>query len=212
MKTVRFHILLLLLATGLCIACQQQPESLPFYNTPDFEPVWKPSPSVELHNIPAFSLTNQNGKTVTDKSLDGNITIVNFIFTTCGGICPDMTKNLRTVLDTFAHDADIRFQSYSVKPWEDSVSRLREFAAIYGIEETKWDLLTGDKAAIYTLARQGYFAEEDAGFNKDSTEFLHTENVVLIDRNRHIRGLYKGTLRLDMQHLISDIELIRKEQ
>ncbi len=212
MTSIRVHLAFLLLIGCLCNACHKKTESLPYYNTPDFEPVWKPSKSVELHSIPAFSFINQKGKQVTDKSLEGNITIVNFIFTTCGGICPDMTKNLRTVLDTFANDADIRFQSYSVKPWEDSVPRLQEFAAIYGIKDAKWDLLTGDKSAIYTLARTGYFAEEDAGYNKDSTEFLHTENVVLIDKNKHIRGLYKGTLRLDMLHLITEIKILKREQ
>jgi len=186
MKVKQTHLLLFLLIGCFYSACQRTAAYLPYYSTPDFEPVWKPSKSAEIHSVPAFSLTNQNGKTVTDKSLEGKITIVNFIFTTCGGICPDMTKNLRTVLDTFTNDNEIRFQSYSVKPWEDSVPRLKEFAAIYGITDTRWDLLTGDKAAIYTIARQGYFAEEDAGYNKDSTEFLHTENVVLIDKNNNL--------------------------
>lgn len=194
------------------ISCNKKQETLPYYNTPDFEPVWNPAKDTKLHTISAFSFINQNGEIITDKNLEEKITIVNFIFTTCGGICPDMTKNLRTVQDTFAKDNIVCFLSHSVKPWEDSVPRLKEFAGIYGINEKKWNLVTGNKADIYTLARKAYFAEEDAGFNKDSTEFLHTENVLLIDKNKHIRGLYKGTLPLDMQHLITDISILEKEE
>ena len=205
------NISIFIFIISLMLACNKKQETLPYYNTPDFEPVWNPCKEMKLHSIPAFSFTNQSNQKITDKNLERKITIVNFIFTTCGGICPDMTRNLRVVLDTFASDNLIQFQSYSVKPWEDSVTRLKEFADIYSLNEKKWNLLTGDKATIYELARKAFFAEEDAGYNKDSTEFLHTENVLLIDKNKHIRGLYKGTLPLDMQHLITDINILKKE-
>lgn len=211
MKNIAQKSLIIILIACSILACQQKNETLPFYATPDFEPTWNPKHPENLHTISSFSCINQNGKIITDKNLVGKITIVNFIFTSCGGICPDMTRNLRTIQDTFLQNPAIHFLSYSVKPWEDSVTRLKEFANIFGINEKKWDLLTGDKTQIYTLARKSYYAEEDAGLNKDSSAFLHTENVLLIDKNKHIRGLYKGTLPLDMQHLISDIHCLINE-
>jgi protein SCO1/2 len=193
-------------------ACQENGTTLPYYNTPDFEPVWNPESGTTLHSVPAFSFLNQNKKTISNADLEGKITLVNFIFTSCGGICPDMTHNLRAVQQKFSSDKKVQFISYSVKPWEDTPDKLEEFAINSGIENGNWNLLTGDKATIYALARQGYFAEEDAGYNKDSTEFLHTENVLLIDGNKHIRGIYKGTLPLDMDHIASDIAILEKER
>lgn len=204
-----------ILLASLClisIACKRNEERLPYYNTPSFEAEWDLNKVSDLHYIPAFRFRDQHNAWISDEDLKGKITLVNFIFTRCGGICPDMTRNLRTVQDTFAGSSDVQFFSYSVKPWEDSIPRLKEFAAYSGIRENNWHLLTGAKAEIYALARKGYFAEEDAGYNKDSTAFLHTENVVLIDGKKRIRGLYKGTLPLDMQHIIADIRILRKEE
>lgn len=194
------------LCTGMALlpGCKQ-PMPLPYYDTPDFTPVWKANgPVSALHSIPAFSLTDQHNATVDNNSLNGKIYIANFFFTTCGSICPVMTKNLLKVQRAFPGDTMIAFVCHTVTPWLDSTARLERYSEKYGMDN-RWHLVTGNKATIYQLARQAYFAEEDPGFYKDSTEFLHTEHVLLIDSGRHIRGVYNGTLELEIDRLISDI-------
>jgi protein SCO1/2 len=188
---------------------------LPYYDRADFTPQWienQEDVSKKIkHRIADFSFENQSGKKITEKNLVRKIHIANFFFTTCGSICPRMTENLKKVQNNFKNDADILLLSYSVMPWIDSIPRLRGYAERESITTDQWHLLTGDKYKIYQLARQSYFAEEEFGFTKDSTDFLHTERVLLIDKNRRIRGVYNGTVALDMNRLIADIELLKQE-
>jgi len=102
--------------------------------------------------------------------------------------------------------------SYSVTPWIDSTQKLKKYAEFYNIIPGKWHLLTGDKSKIYELARKSYFAEEEIGFTKDSTEFLHTEHFVLVDASGRIRGIYNGTLSLETERLIGDIRKLQSEK
>ena len=122
-----------------------------------------------------------------------------------------MTRHLKLVQDEFRNDTTVVLLSYSVTPWIDTVDKLKIFADKNGINSTNWHLLTGNKGEIYTLARQSYFAEEDLGFTRDSTEFLHTEHVLLVDKNKRIRGIYNGTLQLEAEQLIEDIKTLTKE-
>ncbi|RZK76163.1 MAG: SCO family protein, partial [Pedobacter sp.] len=126
-------------------------------------------------------------------------------FTGCGSICPGMTQNLKSVSDTLAGRTDVVFLSYSVTPWIDNPCALKKYKNRFDITDRNWHFLTGTKSDIYTLARTSYFAEEDLGFTKDSTEFLHTEHFILVDKHKRIRGIYNGTLRLEMQQLTADI-------
>ena len=192
-----------------------QKDQMPYFNTPDFTPQFfnKPSeatPKVD-HHIADFSLTNQNGEVITQKDLEGKIHVADFFFTRCGGICPRMTNNMKLVANAYGNDSDVVMMSYSVTPWEDSVSILKQYAEYQGINWNNWHLLTGSKSEIYTLARQSYFAEQELGFTKDSTEFLHTEHFILVDKTGRIRGIYNGTIQLDVEQLVSDIELLRQE-
>jgi protein SCO1 len=192
-------------------ACSAKKENvkLPFYNTPDFTPLFITSENEAAkkitHAIGPFSFSNQYGKQITQKKIEGKIHVANFIFTTCGSICPVMTKNMKLLQQAFANNKEVEILSYSVTPWIDSVTRLKKYADNNGITKGNWHLLTGSKTEIYRLARQSYFAEEDIGFNKDSTEFLHTEHVLLVDRRKRIRGIYNGTLQLEIKQLIKDI-------
>ena len=190
----------------LFTACKQAIR-LPYYNTADFTPVWQAGGG---HRIPAFSLTGQHGERVSDTTLRGKIYIANFFFTNCGSICPVMMKNLLKVQRAFPADGRIAFLSHTVAPWVDSPPRLKSYSEKYGFD-ARWHLVTGDKASIYRLARQGYFAEEEPGYYKDSTEFLHTEHVLLIDTGGRIRGVYNGTLPLEIDRLITDIRVLRAE-
>lgn len=133
------------------------------------------------------------------------------MFTSCGSICPKMTANLQTVSTAFAADSNVLLLSYSVTPWIDTKEKLKAYKESRNITNPAWHFLTGDKGAIYTLARQSYFAEEDMGFTKDSTEFLHTEHLVLVDGTGRIRGVYNGTLPLETEQLVKDIRQLKEE-
>jgi protein SCO1 len=189
--------------------------NLPFYEMADFTPLWienKADISKKIkHQIADFSFVNQSGKIIARKDIEGKIHIANFFFTTCGSLCPRMTENLKKVQSKFRTESNILLLSYSVTPWIDSIPRLRRYAERESIITDKWHLLTGDKAKIYQLARQSYFAEEEFGFTKDSTDFLHTERVLLIDKNRRIRGVYNGTVALEINKLIEDVEILKQE-
>lgn len=119
-----------------------------------------------------------------------------------------MTGLLKAVQDTFRTEPRVALLSFSVTPWLDSVPRLRRYAAAKGILSGKWHLLTGTKSQIYTLARQSYFVEETIGFARDSTEFLHTEHLILVDESRRIRGVYNGTQPLDVDKLVADLRTL----
>jgi len=205
-----------LLLTFFClVACQQQADRLPYYNSPDFTPIFASNDKEVVeqvsHHITDFSFTNQRNEKVTEKAIEDKIHVANFIFTTCGVVCPIMTSNMQLVSKAFEKDTNVAILSYSVTPWIDDVARLQEYAEIEQINNPNWHLLTGSKSSIYQLARQSYFAEEDLGYTKDSTEFLHTEHVLLIDKYKRIRGIYNGTLELEMKQLIADIRRLKVE-
>ncbi|MEM8969995.1 MAG: SCO family protein [Bacteroidota bacterium] len=212
---VRNSVLLLSLSLIL-LGCTDQTNRLPYYNTPDFTPLFltaeREGQDQITHQIAPFSFTNQAGKTVTEQAIESKIHVANFIFTTCGVVCPVMTNHMQQVSQTFEQDDDVVLLSYSVTPWIDDVVRLQEYAQQKNITDPNWHLLTGKKGEIYQLARQSYFAEEDLGYTKDSTEFLHTEHFILVDQNRRIRGIYNGTLALDIQQLITDIHSLKAEK
>lgn len=201
----------------LMAGCRQQAseKTLPYYNAPDFTPIFlSGSAGVEktiTHTIGKFALSNQDGQVFSEKNVKGKIQVANFFFTGCGSICPGMMSKLRKLNSESAKDKDIVFLSFSVTPWRDSVSRLREYANTNKFIAPNWHLLTGAKADIYTLARRSYFAEEALGFTKDSTDFLHTEHVLLVDKTGRIRGIYNGTLDLDMEQLSKDIKVLKAE-
>lgn len=202
--------------TILLMSCSASTEkrTLPFYNTPDFTPQFfeteKEAEIKVTHTIAPFLFTDQDGKYVSEKDIEGKIHVANFIFTSCGSICPVLTKNMKLIQNAFKNNRDVVILSYSVTPWIDSVPVLKIYAKKNGIYAPNWHLLTGKKAEIYNLARTSYFAEEDIGFTKDSTNFLHTEHVLLIDRNKRIRGIYNGTLQLESKQLVKDIKLLLK--
>ncbi|QNA45963.1 SCO family protein [Lacibacter sediminis] len=207
--------LYVLIVCSLACSPKQPKEQLPYYNSPDFTPVFLAAgedvTKTIPHTIDSFSFTNQLGNNITEQTVDEKIHVANFIFTRCASICPVMTKHMKMVEKEYATDNNLVILSYSVTPWIDSVNRLKEFAEQNKITSSNWHLLTGNKAEIYNLARRSYFAEEDLGFTKDSSEFLHTEHVLLIDKTKRIRGIYNGTLQLEIEQLIKDIKVLRDE-
>ena len=183
--------------------------TLPVYNTPDFTPEWDSKGNT--HTIPPFSFTDQSGNAFGSKELESKIYVVNFFFTTCPGICPRLTANLIKVQEAFKNDENINIVSFSVTPDFDKSSVLNIYAQAHNINNNKWRLLTGDKKEIYTLARQSFFADEDLGEQQNENDFLHTENVLLIDSQKRIRGIYKGTIPLEIEKFIQEINILEKE-
>lgn len=185
--------------------------SLPYYNSPDFTPVWNIDTFKGVqHVIPPFAFTDQNNEQVTDKTFDNTVYVVGFFFTSCGVVCPKMIDNVKRVEKAFDKNSQVAFLFHSVTPKIDSVARLQTYAKKHHLNG-QWHLVTGDEGNIYTMARRVYFAEEEPGFQKDSTEFLHTEHLLLIDKYKHIRGIYNGTLPLDADRLITDISILLGE-
>jgi protein SCO1 len=213
-----YRIVYLLLGSFLLVYCNQSGKgkiALPYYNEPTFTPIFENNKSaVEkkiTHKIGVFSFLNQDSVLINQETIEGKIHIANFIFTSCGSICPTMTKNLKIVSDSLSSNKNIVYLSYSVTPWIDKPLVLNRYKKQNKIKNKNWHFLTGNKADIYKLARQSYFAEEDIGFSKDSSEFLHTEHFVLVDKTKRIRGIYNGTLSLEMQQLISDIKTLENQ-
>ncbi len=164
------------------------------------------------HTIPDFSFTNQNGKTITQENYRGKIYVADFFFTTCGSICPKMTSNLVEVQKAFANNPKVMLLSHTVMPDFDSVPVLKQYAIENGIDDSKWNLVTGDKKQIYTIARRGYLAVK-IGKPEEQYDMVHTENLVLVDSHRRVRGFYDGTRKDEVERLISDINwLVENEK
>lgn len=213
-----YRIVFLVVSSILLWGCKEQNDKkviLPYYNEPTFTPFFEKNMNLIEKNIPHkisnFSFLNQDSVLISQKEIEGKIHIASFIFTSCGSICPTMTNNLKKVSDKFKTNIDIVLLSYTVTPWIDKPNVLKKFKNEYEIDNNNWHFLTGNKADIYKLARQSYFAEEDIGFSKDSTEFLHTEHIILVDKTKRIRGIYNGTLSLEMESLITDIKTLENE-
>ena len=207
-----------MLGSSIILSCADNKKNelrMPYYNEPTFTPIFLENnidlENIITHTIDDFSFLNQDSVLINQNIFKDKIHVSNFFFTSCGIICPLLTKNLKIVSDAFEKDSNVVFLSYSVTPWIDTPSVLKKFKTEYEIENTNWQFLTGSKKEIYTLARKSYFAEEDIGFSKDSTEFLHTEHFILVDRSKRIRGIYNGTLQLEMEQLIEDIFTLKKE-
>ena len=166
--------------------------------------------TAKAHRIGDFSLTDQTGATVTNKDFENKIYVADFFFTTCPSICPKMTANLTELAEVYKNDDDIMFLSHSVTPVKDSVPVLAAYGEKYGANPDKWKLVTGPKKHIYELARRSYFAvtTEGDGGEKD---FIHTENFILVDKERKIRGFYDGTSKEEMDRLQKDITILRYE-
>lgn len=197
----------------LFLSCQDKEpvRKLPYYNTSDFTPVWELPTDRPFHSIRPFHLTDQAGKSFTEKNIENKICVVDFFFTSCPGICPKMTNSMSVLQKEFINDDAILLLSHSVTPEQDSVSVLADYGKKKNIQYNKWKLLTGPKEEIYNLGRKFYFVEEDLGENKDTSIFLHTENFVLIDKSRMIRGIYNSLDPTSMASLAEDIKVLEKE-
>jgi protein SCO1/2 len=188
-------------------------KTLPIYNPADVNPELVDSTiqyKSKYHTIADFSFVNQNGKTITQKDYEGKIYVADFFFTTCGSICPKMTTNLSDVQKAFANNQKVKLLSFTVFPETDSVPVLKAYAKKHNVDDAKWNLVTGDKKEIYTMARKSYLAVK-MGKPSELYDMVHTENFVLVDTKKRVRGFYDGTNKEDIKRLIEDITFLSNE-
>ena len=164
----------------------------------------------KFHRIADFSLTNQNGKTITQDDFKGKIYVADFFFTTCPTICIAMTNNLLNVQEKIKNNPNLMLLSHSVTPEIDSVAQLKKYAFEKGVIDQKWHLVTGDKKAIYELARKSYLAVKEDG-DGGPFDMIHTENFILVDPDRRVRGFYDGTDLEEIQRLLEELEILIEE-
>ncbi|MGB5700243.1 SCO family protein [Muriicola sp.] len=186
----------------------------PIYNPADLNPALVDLSLHDIgqgHRVMDFSLINQNGDTITQKDYDGSIYVTDFFFTRCPSICPLMSFNMAQIQEIFKQDDELKLLSLSVTPEFDSVAVLKKYALKYKANPSKWNITTGDKDHIYTLARKSYFAvlnEGDGGLQ----DFIHTPNFILVDSQKQIRGIYDGTKKEEISRLVDDINSLLKKQ
>lgn len=165
----------------------------------------------KYHKIAPFTLTNQNGKTVTQEDYKGHIYVADFFFTTCQTICPIMTDNMVSIQKELQNDTLVKLLSHSVIPEYDTPDILKAYALKKGVDDTRWNLVTGPRKDIYTLARKSYLAVKDLPGTEDDLDMVHTENFMLIDKKQQIRGYYDGTDKDAIKELLEDITILKAE-
>ena len=211
--TLRFLVVFSIVGITVFYQLMSQEERLKIYNPIDINPRLVDISKKNLkknHKISDFELINQNGEKITNKTYENKIYIADFFFTRCQSICIAMAYNMSELQDYYKEDDDIMFLSHSVTPSIDSISVLKEYAIQKGVIDGKWNITTGSKKHIDDLARKNYFAVLDEGSGDDS-DFIHTEQFVLIDKERRIRGFYDGTEKEDINKIKKDILILKKE-
>ncbi len=210
-----FGVLIVLSAIiiSLFYSALKPKKTLPIFNPVDVNPELVDSTvqyKSKYHTIADFSFINQNGKTITQKDYEGKIYVADFFFTTCGSICPKMTANLSDIQKAFANNPKVKLLSHTVFPETDSVSVLKAYAKKHNVDDTKWNLVTGDKKEIYTMARKSYLAVK-LGKPSELYDMVHTENFILVDTKKRVRGFYDGTNKEDVKRLIEDITFLSNQ-
>ena len=188
-------------------------EDLPIYQPSQLNPALVDPSALraEDHRILDFELVNHLGDTVRLADVEGQILVVDFFFSRCATICPLMTRNLQRIHDRLDPQMPVRILSHSVTPQADSVSVLNRYAEKHGANPELWWFLTGEKKEIYKLARLSYFScldEGDGGFQ----DFVHTENIVLVDEKGRLRGFYDGTDSKGMSQLFNDLQILLEKK
>ncbi|MCD0464440.1 SCO family protein [Flavobacterium sp. ENC] len=215
-KYRKFFIVLILFSVvtiSLFYSALKPQKTLPIYNPADVNPELVDSTiqyKSKYHTIADFSFVNQNGDTITQKNYEGKIYVADFFFTTCGSICPKMTTNLADVQKAVLNNPKVLLLSHTVFPEVDSIPVLKAYAIKHGVVDSKWNLVTGDKKEIYTMARKSYLAVK-MGRPDQLYDMVHTENFVLVDQKRRVRGFYDGTNKEDIKRLLADIDFLCQE-
>ncbi|MBS1665548.1 MAG: SCO family protein [Bacteroidetes bacterium] len=163
--------------------------------------------------VPAFSFSNQEGKTITEKDVTGKVYVAEYFFTTCKGICPKLNTNMKHLSQVYGQEPDFRLLSYTVDPETDSVGRMHKYADSLGVNAQQWWLLTGRKDSLYHLARNGYMLDDPKNNALNINEqFLHTQFLALVDKSGRVRKIYDGLKKNELDELEKDIADLLKEK
>lgn len=195
-------------------ACRRDTLAVPFYRTADLTPEWLTAASAsttDIHRVGPFKLMDQSGAIISDAVLAKHATVIHFFFTTCAGICPTTQSNIARLLASMPNESRVQVLSHSVMPERDSLAMLQMYATLHHIDDTRWHLLTGARTTIGTLARDSYFVNLSNGRSYGVSDLAHTETVVLVDSAGRLRGVYTGSLPLDIERLGEDIRAILAE-
>lgn len=197
-----------LLAAGLAVGYEYIERGSPL---PVYGPQTGSGAAASDHVIPRFTSVSQDGGTFSSEILNGRITVVNFFFTSCPSVCPRMMRNLQSVFELYRNDPQVMFVSLTVDPKRDDPARLKRYAESLNADTGQWRFLTGEKKEIYRLARNAFFISAADGDGGD-LDFIHSENLILLDRTGRIRGYYNGLDETAMDDLSRDIVKLKKER
>jgi protein SCO1/2 len=214
MKRLVLVALILVIAIPIAyfMVTQANKPALPFINPTDVQSEMVDSSVQNIgrnHKIGAFRLLDEQNKIITDEVIEGKVCVVEYFFTTCGSICPIMNQQMQRVQTAFDENAAFEILSFTVDPENDRPEQLLEYAKSHAYRAGQWHFITGKKEALYSLARTSFFVlkpAEAANLGDAGSDFIHTNNFVLVDQDRHIRGYYDGTNAAEVDQLILDIE------
>jgi protein SCO1/2 len=199
-----------LLNSTPCVEAENRTSAVPYYDGPEFTAKWTPV----AHRVAPFSLTTQTGAAISNRSLAGRIHVASFIYTKCAAVCPILVSQLTRVQRALTAIPDAKIVSYSVTPDEDTPAALAAFGRSRSVDPARWSLVTGDRRQIYRLARESYFADDDRvgpAAGDGDERFLHTEKVLLVDGDGHLRGVYNGTQPHEIDQLIADLKSLARD-
>lgn len=210
---LKIGVLILVFVVGSTAAYQilQPKPRLPIYNPSDLNPAVVDDDLERIgrgHRIGDFDLIDQWGNKADSSLLQGKIYVADFFFTTCPTICIDMGANFQRIQEVYKDEERFHLVSHTVMPEIDTVEVMHAYGERMGAIKGKWHLLTGEKRELYRMARREYFAVMEQGTSFDEHDFIHTENVILVDEKKRIRGFYDGTSDLDIDRLIGDIQIL----
>ncbi len=219
MKRIVFILVILIICVAISYTMLQKStqDPLPIINPTDLK---KELVDPELltvgqgHTIGDFSFTNQDGRTITQKEIENKVFVAEYFFSTCKSICPIMNQQMQRIQKKFKGNTKIKLLSFTVDPEIDNAATLKEYASQHGYEKGQWHFLTGSKSSLYSLARKSFFVlkpAEATNIGDAGSDFIHTNNFVLVDKKKRIRGYYDGTNPVEITELIQDIELLLNE-
>lgn len=215
MKIKFINVFILLVATGVFIYAffiidSDKPiRYLPIYGEKNYESK-NGKTDTTFHSIQDFNFVNQDGQTVTQKNFEGSIYVSDFFFTTCHSICPVMSTQMERLAEKFKGNKEVKFLSHTVDPEIDTVEQLKRYAVKHNADSKQWMFVTGEKKALYAVARLSYLLNAEQG-DGGPDDFIHTQNFALVDKDKHIRGYYDGTDSSEINQLMKDIDLLLAE-
>lgn len=203
-------VFLCIILSSVLFACKQEAQKplLPYYGPSEAGPDGEGD--TIYFSVPSFSFVNQEGNIVNDKTYEGKIYVTDFFFVRCKSICPKMSSQLQRVQEHFKNDNEVMILSHTVDPENDSIEALARYAEELKADPKKWNFVTGGKKELYDMARNGYYLGVEEG-DGGPDDFIHSDRMILVDTEKHIRGIYDGTSTADVDRLVHDIGLLKEE-